>query len=1002
MSPIISPMNIIRRFVALFGIFSAVLAPVAWAQATLSGTVTNAATGRALEGARVALTGTNRETFSDRQGSYSFEGVAPGAVIAEVSYSGLDTITTPATMQPNQATRLDFKLTSQIYAMGQFVVAGEREGNAQAVTLQRLSSGVKNIVSTDAFGNLVGNPADLLVRLPGVEGATVDGTVRYVRIRGLSQNLTTITMDGNRLADAASAGSTREYQFQTVSADTVERMEVVKSPTPDMDGDSIGGAVNMVSKTGFDSKERMLRGSFGLTSRPLDKRNEGLPYNYAVSYSEVFGGKLAVAANVGYRTLFTPQDTINQSHQTLANGVPGPAYTFQTTFTDERLLTSRWGGGLRLDYKLSDRHRLYTSSTVNRLVDHDTDRIVIFTTPQLVATFDAAGNPTNAGGIQPGFTDEFTTVRPVPNSTVNVQADNAYKDAKTLYHQFGGVHKLDTWNLDWNLYQSDSKSNYSGQRNLGFTARNIGYTIDRRTNTNFPTVTQTAGPSLADIASYNDNRYRIDRRAGWDGYTGVSLNAQKKFTAPVPSTIKFGVRSREQQRTLEATQWSGPYVGADGVMGLNATTGRNDDNLAQFGLIERGQLDNNYVVFPHVPAPAFPGHTSKLIDAALETNPGLFAPEVAANLIAQLTGNQKFTEKVSAAYLMGNMELGRLSVLAGVRVERTETVGTGALQVITPAERALRAAFVGTVTNAETARRTRAEYGGRQVRSGDYQNVLPGVHFKFSPTPNIVTRLSYATNVGRPGIGQLIPRTNVNFDTQTISSSNPSLKPQTADNFDLALEYYFEPAGTLSIGLFQKQIKNFIYTSGGVVVSGGADNGFNGDYAGYALTTQFNGGSAKVRGLELNYSQQLRFLPGIFKGLAAYANYTKMETEGNYGAGNSIALAPNPKGKVAGFNPETSNLGLSYFHSRVTVRLQYNHRTRFLSTYSVNESQRAYTIRRDTVDLKTLYQFSRRLSVYLDVNNILQEYETGTDIGARASARRILTPGFFFGVNTRL
>lgn len=211
-------MNIIRRFVALFGIFSAVLAPVAWAQATLSGTVTNAATGRALEGARVALTGTNRETLSDRQGSYSFEGVAPGAVIAEVSYSGLDTITTPATMQPNQATRLDFKLTSQIYAMGQFVVAGEREGNAQAVTLQRLSSGVKNIVSTDAFGNLVGNPADLLVRLPGVEGATVDGTVRYVRIRGLSQNLTTITMDGNRLADAASAGSTREYQFQTVSA----------------------------------------------------------------------------------------------------------------------------------------------------------------------------------------------------------------------------------------------------------------------------------------------------------------------------------------------------------------------------------------------------------------------------------------------------------------------------------------------------------------------------------------------------------------------------------------------------------------------------------------------------------------------------------------------------------------------------------------------------------------------------------------------------------------
>jgi len=971
-------------------------------KSSVAGTVTNAATARALEGARIALAGTDRVTFSDRQGAYRFEEVAGENVVVEVSYSGLDTTTETKNLQPDRENRVDFKLSSQIYAMSQFVVSGEREGSAQSATLQRLSSGVKNVVSTDAFGNLVGNPADLLVRLPGVEGATVDGTVRYVRIRGLNQNLTTITIDGHRLADAASAGSTREYQFQTVSADTVERMEVVKSPTPDMDGDSIGGAVNMVSKTGFDSKERLLRGSFGLTGRPLDDRKAGQPYNYAVSYSEVFKGNLAVALNFGHRKLFTPQDTISLSHQTLANGVAGPAYTFQTSLTDERLDTSRWGGGLRLDYKLSERSRFYSSSTVNRLTDHDTDRIAIYTTPQLIATFDAAGNPTNAGGIQPGYTNDFTTVRPVPNSTVNVQADVAYKDAKTLYHQAGGVHKLDTVNLDWNLYKSDSKTNYSGQRNLGFTARGIGYTIDRRANTNFPTVTQTAGPNLADLASYNDNRYRIDRKAGWDGYEGLSLNAQKKFSAPVPAYIKIGLRSRNQERVLEATQWSGPYVGPDGVMGLNPATGRNDDNLAQFGLIEQGRLDNTYLPYPKVPAPAFPGHTNQLIDTMLATSPQLFAQEVAANVQAQLTGNQKFQEKISAAYIMGNVDLGRLSILAGLRVERTKTAGEGALQVITPDEKARRAAFTGTLNNAEIARRNLAEFGGRQVRKGDYKNVLPGVHFKYSPTPNLVTRLSYATNVGRPGIGQLIPRTNVNFDTQTISTSNPSLKPQTADNFDVAVEYYFEPAGMLSAGVFQKQIKNFIYTSGGVVVPAGADNGFNGDYANYSLTTQFNGGSAKVRGLELNYSQQFRFLPGIFKGLAGYANFTKMESAGNYGAGNAIALAPNPKGKVAGFNPETSNLGLSYIYNRVTVRLQYNHRTRFLTTYNVNESQQVYSIRRDTLDVKTLYQFSRRFSAYLDVNNILQEYETGTDIGARASQRRILTPGFFFGINTRL
>ena len=69
----------------------------------------------------------------------------------------------------------------------------------------------------------------------------------------------------------------------------------------------------------------------------------GLPYNYAVSYSESFGGKLAVAVNFGHRKLFTPQDTVAQTSLALPNGVTAPIYTNQVQYTDERLLTSRSG-----------------------------------------------------------------------------------------------------------------------------------------------------------------------------------------------------------------------------------------------------------------------------------------------------------------------------------------------------------------------------------------------------------------------------------------------------------------------------------------------------------------------------------------------------------------------------------------------------------------------------------------------------------------------------------
>ena len=133
-----------------------------------------------------------------------------------------------------------------------------------------------------------------MVRLPGVEGETVGGDMRFIRIRGMHQNLLTVTMDGNRVAEAASAGTTREFQFRKTNADSIERIEVVKSPTPDMDGDSIGGNVNMVTKSALDSSpERRISGSLGAIWVPQDQRYNPLRPNYSLSYSEVFGGKLA-------------------------------------------------------------------------------------------------------------------------------------------------------------------------------------------------------------------------------------------------------------------------------------------------------------------------------------------------------------------------------------------------------------------------------------------------------------------------------------------------------------------------------------------------------------------------------------------------------------------------------------------------------------------------------------------------------------------------------------
>ncbi len=978
----------------------AIVSP-ALGQGSLSGTITNAATGATLEGARVVLQGKGLETTSDSLGVYRFENIPAGPVVVVVSYTGLAVTEMAAEIAATGAARRDVGLTADIYKLSSFVVSSEREGNAKAITLQRQSNGVKSIVSADAFGGLAGNPADLVMRLPGVEGESVGGDNRYLRIRGLNQNLSTITQDGNRIADAASGGSSREFQFQTVGSDSIERIEVTKSPTPDMDGDSIGGAVNLVSKSAFDSSpERRIRGSVGGIWRVRDPRDKARG-NASLSYSEVFGRRLGVAVNLAYRPHGSIIDATTQAHELLPIGVTGPAYTYQLTAQDFRNIRTRSGASVKLDYKLSDAARAFVKWEFNKHIEHFDGSQATWSTAQTVALRDAEGNFTNAGGILPGYTDAQTQIRAVATSQIAIVSQSAYKDGKTMTLNIGAVHRHPTWLLDYDVYSSKSKAYYAGNNDFTFTLRNIGFTLTKRDKL-FPDVTQTEGNDWTNLANYTDNLYASARMVGWDSYNGAAINLKKTFRAPVPAYLKSGLRLRQQTRNLDNTPYRTVYVGPDGVMGPNAANGgRNDDNLAQFGQMNRPFPETNLRRYGNVPFAALQavGRPNDL-DRFIAVNPSHFVRQLANDTQAALVNNQQFTENIRAAYFMGNLDLGRLSVLAGLRVEETETEGVGALQVITPEERARRAAFVGTPTETEIRRRTQEEFGRRQKRTGDYRSLFPGVHFKYNVSPNIVTRLSYATNIGRPGIGQLIPRTTVNYDNNTLSSSNPSLQPQTAQNFDLTTEIYFEPAGMFSAGVFLKEIKKFIYNSPSTVIGSGTDNGFNGEYAGFTFSTQANGGFAKVKGLELSYNQQFTFLPGIWKGLGAYANFTRMQAEGNYGTGTAIALAPNPR--VAGFNPFIANVGVSYIRHKLSLRASYNYRGRYLTGFNANESRATYAHARPVVDVKTLYNLTRNFSLYLDVVNILMNPDRQTEFGyGRPQTTHLMRPQFFFGVNLR-
>lgn len=228
--------------VLLAGLLSPAASAAAAETGSLAGVVSNTATGQNLAGAEVTLSPGGGRTLTLRDGRYEFTGLAPGAYTVTATYSGLDPASTAANVTGGRATIRDLGLTSAVYKLEKFVVEGEREGNALAITERRNAGNVKDVISSDAFGNVADlNLGNFLQRMPGISKEESEGEIYLIRIRGVDSNLNAVSIDGTRGANGTTRSLNRGFEIDKVPADFIETIEVTKAATPDMDADSIGG-----------------------------------------------------------------------------------------------------------------------------------------------------------------------------------------------------------------------------------------------------------------------------------------------------------------------------------------------------------------------------------------------------------------------------------------------------------------------------------------------------------------------------------------------------------------------------------------------------------------------------------------------------------------------------------------------------------------------------------------------------------------------------------------
>ena len=139
---------------------------------------------------------------------------------------------------------------------------------------------------------------DALREVPGVAVSRVGpvGAQTQVRIRGAESNHTLVLIDGVEVNDPSGAS---EFDFNTLRAEDIERIEVLRGPQSALYGsDAIGGVISVFTKSGttsFSSNGIVEGGSFGTAAAAVNARGIEGPISYSIGFSEFSTEGISVA-----------------------------------------------------------------------------------------------------------------------------------------------------------------------------------------------------------------------------------------------------------------------------------------------------------------------------------------------------------------------------------------------------------------------------------------------------------------------------------------------------------------------------------------------------------------------------------------------------------------------------------------------------------------------------------------------------------------------------------
>jgi iron complex outermembrane receptor protein len=1011
-----APLSLLHQIArACLVLVSFALVTSAHAQAatgTIEGRVLNADNGRYLNNARVTIAGTNLEALTDTLGQYRLTGVPAGDAKLKVFFTGLAPQEVTVAVAAGQSVARDLSLSASadarsgdVIKLDAFKVASKVEMDAASIAIneQRFASTIKNVVSTDAFGDITeGNVGDFVKFLPGVTIDYVSPDARTISVRGVPANYTPVTLSGNRIASASSSSRSRTFELEQISINNAGRIEVLKSRSPETAADALGGAINLVPRSAFEQSKPSFsyrafltangdEKDFGKTRGPTGegsrKIKPGFDFVYINPVSKSVGFTFAVLES----NIFYPQ------HRTQPNYAPNTGVAISPAAGVAGPVASPTNPYLR-NYQVQDgpknNHRQSVSGTVELRLS-PVDLVSVGAQWNFYDAFFGNRPVTyNVGATAPlNFSDDFVNGALGRGSVVLGGTSFRRKYGYTYAADANWRHTGPVWKIDGGLAFSHASNHYHDEQN-GF----INPTLTLRGNpalaaassptVNFAgiragsylmptriTVLDTAGANpidLSNAANYNITSASFAPLDSADVFKTVRLNARRDLGLSFPLSLKGGLNLQEETRDIvSGNRGAFTFVGPDGV----ANTA--DDNAGRYDIADP-QYANRPFLFntPRVP---FPDPTR--VYSLYKAHPEYWTLANAANpIILPANASAYFREVISAAYLMADARSrdNRLRLSGGVRFERTQDQGAGVR--VNPTAGYITNAAGQRVLNPDLAARARAQYQDRgDTRSISYDGYYPSLDASYNVTPSLIARVGYAKSIGRPDLANIVPSTQLPDlsapGPYTITTVNASLEPTQVNAYDVSLEYYFTKTGVFSVGAFQKDFRNFVGASVAqpatldVLNALGIADAQTYVTAGALVSAAFNAGTARVTGVEFNYSQVLdaEFLPNWARSFTVYANGQQMHLEGS-------TLAD-----FSNFIPVSGSWGVKYGAKKFSAQVNWNYRGRQrLTQASITYNGAAHTDDgfftyfkpRIYTDVNFAYRVSEKLGLFVNARNL--------------------------------